>query len=142
MTWARLKIKCEAEELLPYRAKEGDAGLDLKSAESFTCASGQIDKVKTGIRVEIPHGYYGLILGRSGLSLDGFHVMPGVIDSGYRGEISVMFNAVSPAPIQIKRGQRIAQILIVPFVTAEIDVVTELSESERGACGFGSSGVE
>ena len=130
--------------VLPSRAKQGDAGLDLCAAEEAHLGPGERWKVGTGVAVELPSGYAGLVLPRSGLA-DRFGISlvnsPGLIDSGYRGEISVLLLNTDPAEIfRVEKGDRIAQLVIVPFVEAEPVEVAELSDSERGSDGFGSSG--
>lgn len=129
---------------MPCYAKEGDAGLDLRSTVDVTLAPGERALVGTGIAVAIPSGYAGFVQPRSGLALRSgltFVNTPGLIDSGYRGEIGVIaLNTDAHEPIHIKRGDRIAQLVIqaVPEVTLlEVD---ELEESSRSATGFGSSG--
>ena len=123
----------------PTQAHEGDAGYDLHAAEGATIGPGERASVGTGIAVAIPEGQAGLVIPRSGLAArHGISVVnaPGLIDSGYRGEIRVLLLNTDPGePFEIEVGDRIAQLLVVPFVEAG-----ELSASERGEGGFGSSG--
>lgn len=130
--------------VIPSRAREGDAGLDLYAAEEAHLGPGERWKVGTGIAVEIPPAHAGLVLPRSGLAARfGISLVnsPGLIDSGYRGEISVLLLNTDPAEIfRVEKGDRIAQLVIVPFVEAEPAEVEELTPSERGSDGFGSSG--
>jgi dUTP pyrophosphatase len=132
------------EATLPSRAHEGDAGLDLHAAESATIAPGERATVATGIAVEIPAGFAGLVLPRSGLAArHGIALVnaPGLIDSGYRGEIKVLLlNTDRSEPFEISPGDRIAQLLLSPVAEAEPAEVSELEVSVRGAGGFGSSG--
>lgn len=129
---------------IPTRAKAGDAGLDLHAAESAHIGPGERWQVRTGLAVEIPEGHAGLVLPRSGNALrHGISLVnaPGLIDSGYRGEIGVLLLNNDPAEIfRVEPGDRIAQLLIVPFVESEPAEVEELSDSQRGDGGFGSTG--
>lgn len=130
---------------LPTRANDGDAGLDLRSAEAATVApSGGRASVGTGLAVEIPPGHAGLVLPRSGLAAQrGIALVnaPGLIDAGYRGELRVLLLNTDPAePFVVEPGDRIAQLLVVPFAQAEVVQASELSGTVRGAGGFGSSG--
>ena len=129
---------------LPAAAHPGDAGLDLHAAEPARVdPAGGRASVGTGLAVEIPPGYAGLVLPRSGLAAKrGIALVnaPGLIDSGYRGEIRVLLLNTDPGqPFDVAVGDRIAQLVIVPFVEAD-PVESELSQSERGEGGFGSSG--
>jgi dUTP pyrophosphatase len=129
----------------PTRANDGDAGLDLYAAEAATLApgGGRTD-VGTGIAVEIPPGYAGLVLPRSGSARKHGITLsnaPGLIDAGYRGELRVlMLNTDPTEAFEISPGDRIAQLVIVAVAAAEPVEVDELGESERGEAGFGSSG--
>jgi dUTP pyrophosphatase len=132
--------------VLPTRAHEGDAGLDLYAAEAVTVApaGGRID-VGTGVAVEIPPGHAGLVLPRSGSARKHGITLtnaPGLIDSGYRGELRVLVLNTDPTEaFEIAPGDRIAQLVIVAVATLDSVEVDALSESERGEGGFGSSGV-
>jgi dUTP pyrophosphatase len=138
----RFKLLAEAARL-PKVAHPGDAGLDLHAAEEAMIGpSGGRASVGTGLAVEIPPGHAGLVLPRSGLAAKhGIALVnaPGLIDFGYRGEIRVLLLNTDPGePFEIAVGDRIAQLLIVPFVETE-PIEAELSASERGEGGFGSS---
>lgn len=130
--------------ILPTRAHDGDAGLDLFAAESARLESGERTAVGTGIAVEIPEGHAGLVLPRSGLAArHGIALVnaPGLIDAGYRGEVRVLLlNTDLNEAFEIAAGDRIAQLLITPFVAATPLEALELSASDRGSGGFGSSG--
>lgn len=132
------------EALLPTRAHEGDAGLDLYACEAAHIGPGERWSVGTGVGVEIPAGHAGLVLPRSGLARDhGIALVnaPGLIDSGYRGELRVLLLNTDPAEtFRVEPGERIAQLLITPIATPEPVEAAELTESVRGAGGFGSSG--
>jgi len=140
-----LKVRrLAARATLPTRAYPGDAGLDLYALEAGVIAPGERASVRTGIAVEIPDGEAGLVLPRSGLAArHGIALVnaPGLIDSGYRGEIRVLLLNTDPsAPFEIGSGDRIAQLLLVKVQTPAVEEVEELAVSERGAGGFGSSG--
>lgn len=128
---------------LPSQAYEGDAGLDLAACESLTLHPGERAIVPTGIAVEIPEGYAGFVQPRSGLAArHGIGVVnsPGLIDSGYRGEIRVVLHNTDPRePFAVEPGMRIAQLVIVPVASVRLVEADELAVSERGARGFGSS---
>jgi dUTP pyrophosphatase len=129
---------------LPARAYDGDAGLDLYSSEAARLEPGERLSVGCGVAIEIPEGHAGLVLPRSGLAArHGIALVnaPGLIDAGYRGELRVLLlNTDRGEAFTIEPGQRIAQLLIVPFIPAEVTEVESLGESERGPRGFGSSG--
>lgn len=130
--------------VLPSRAHEGDAGLDLYACEAAHIGPGERWSVGTGVGVEIPGGHAGLVLPRSGLAKKhGISLVnsPGLIDSGYRGEIRVLLLNTDPADIfRVEPGDRIAQLVIVPIASAEPVETTALADSARGDGGFGSSG--
>jgi dUTP pyrophosphatase len=129
---------------VPSRAHAGDAGLDLHAAEPASIGPGERTSVGTGIAVAIPEGHAGLVLPRSGLAArHGITIpnAPGLIDSGYRGELRVLLLNADPAEtFELKPGDRIAQLLLTPFAAAEPVVVDALGETARGMAGFGSSG--
>jgi dUTP pyrophosphatase len=127
----------------PIRAKMNDAGLDLCSIENIALLPKTRKLIKTGISLEIPEGYYGRIAPRSGLAVkNGIDVFAGVVDSSYRGEICVvLYNSDKDIPFFISEGDRIAQIIIEKYYNFPFEVVSDLSESERGSGGFGSTGV-
>jgi dUTP pyrophosphatase len=129
---------------LPTRAHDGDAGLDLYALEDALLAAGARASVPTGIAVEIPPGQAGLVLPRSGLAArHGISVVnaPGLIDSGYRGEVRVLLLNTDPRdPFRVSAGDRIAQLVLVRVELLTPVEVDSLTDSERGAGGFGSSG--
>ena len=128
----------------PSYAHPGDAGADLRARVDVELAPGERALVPTGVAIALPFGYVALIHPRSGLATKhGLTIVnaPGTVDAGYRGEISVtLLNTDAAEPIKLKRGDRIAQMVIQRVETAEFEPVTELSESVRGAGGFGSTG--
>jgi dUTP pyrophosphatase len=136
--------KLKDDALLPTRAHEGDAGLDLYACEAAHIGPGERWGVGTGVAVEIPAGHAGLVLPRSGLARDhGIALVnaPGLIDSGYRGELRVLLLNTDPAEtLRVQPGERIAQLLITPIATPEPVETAALGDSARGEGGFGSSG--
>jgi len=137
-------LRLHPEAVLPSRAMEGDAGLDLCCVEGFTVGPGERTSVGTGLALEIPSGHAGLVLPRSGLAAKhGIALVnsPGLIDSGYRGEIKVLlFNSDRSEPFTAQAGDRIAQLLVVSYPDLSTVWVDSLSESERSVGGFGSTG--
>jgi dUTP pyrophosphatase len=141
----RLSVqRLDADATLPAYARPGDAGLDLASADEVEVAPGERAMVRTGVAVAIPEGFAGLVLPRSGLaSRHGLTLAnsPGLIDAGYRGEVTCVVVNIDPRhPVRIKRGDRIAQLVVIPVVSVEAQWANELPPSERGAGGFGSTG--
>ena len=130
---------------MPTRAHDGDAGLDLYAAEPAILAPGERISVGTGVAIEIPGRHAGLVLPRSGLAArHGIALVnaPGLIDSGYRGEVRVLLlNTDRTRTFEIGVGDRIAQLLVTPFAVAEPIEAAELAASARGEGGFGSSGL-
>jgi len=128
----------------PQPAHRGDAGVDLAARTPGKLEPGGRATVPTGIAVAIPEGYAGLVVPRSGLAArSGISVVngPGLIDSGYRGEIQVVLINLGLEPFTIERGDRIAQLVVIPVGDPEFTVVSELPESTRGSDGFGSTGA-
>jgi dUTP pyrophosphatase len=138
-------IRLSEAATLPTRAHEGDAGLDLYAAEGARIGPGQRVSVGTGLAVAIPAGLAGLVLPRSGLALkQGVTLVnsPGLIDTGYRGEVRILLlNTDSSSEAKIAKGDRIAQLLLVPIATANPLESDELDSTGRGAGGFGSTGA-
>jgi dUTP pyrophosphatase len=128
---------------VPGRAYAGDAGLDLSACDEVELAPGERALVPTGLAVAIPEGYAGFVQPRSGLAArHGISIVntPGLIDSGYRGELRVtLLNTDPREPFVVEPGMRIAQLVIVPLPEVELVEVDELPPSERGVRGFGSS---
>lgn len=138
-----LKIDPGIEE--PHAQNRGDAGYDLRAAQSATIEPGQRVLVPTGIALAIPEGYAGFVQPRSGLAIkNGITALnsPGLIDSGYRDEIKVIL--INHDPLEtfvINKGDRIAQLVIQKYETVQWNVVDDLDDSDRGTDGFGSTGV-
>ncbi len=128
----------------PAPAHQGDAGFDLRAAEPVKLEPGERAAVPTGVAVAIPRGHAGLVLPRSGLARKfgvGLVNSPGLIDSGYRGEVTVLLVNHGSEPVSFERGDRIAQLMVVPVPSLEWHEVDELDDSTRGQGGFGSTGV-
>lgn len=143
------------EAVLPTYAKPGDAGLDLVAIDNGTYETKEvIDDIvtrravylayKTGLAVEIPEGYVGLIFPRSSISNVSLSLANavGVIDSGYRGELGFRFRVLNDYPIKYKAGDKIGQLVIMPYPQIQVIESSDLSDSERGEGGFGSSDRE
>src|SRR5215472_8781862 len=137
-----LKLKPEAQ--LPRYAHVGaygDLAADLYSAEALVIVPGATVPVSTGIALEFPSTHGALVEDRSGLAVRGVTTLAGVIDPGYRGEIKVVVTNLSAAAVEVKVGDRIAQLRIVQRIQADFEEVTELGRATRGANGFGSTGA-
>jgi dUTP pyrophosphatase len=135
--------RLRADAIVPERAYAGDAGLDLSACERVELAPGERALVGTGLAVAIPKGYAGFVQPRSGLAArHGLTVVnsPGLVDSGYRGELRVvLLNTDARQPFLVEPGMRIAQFVVLPIPELELVEVEELPASERGVRGFGSS---
>lgn len=133
--------KLKPEAVLPHVAKSDDAGLDLYSSEVVGLKPGERAQVPTGIAMEIPLGHVGFIWDKSGLSQKhGLKTLGGVVDAGYRGEIMVGIINLGSEEYVIEKGHKVAQMILQKYESADIVEVGELSSSERGDSGFGSSG--
>jgi dUTP pyrophosphatase len=127
----------------PARSRAGDAGYDLRAVEAVTLAPGERAAVPTGVAIALPPGHAGLVTPRSGLALaHGISMVnaPGLVDPNYRGELRVILVNHGTEPFTAEAGDRIAQLLVVPFAAPAVDVVDTLDETDRGTAGFGSSG--
>ncbi len=128
---------------LPSYSRKGDAGIDLRSAEQVAIPAGQRVVLPTGVHLSIPSGFVGVIKDRSGLaSREGIHIMAGVIDSNYRGEVKVVVLNTSAAKYNIETGERIAQMLILPLARVNIVEKDKLDVTNRNENGWGSSGKD
>ena len=135
--------KINPEAILPAYAHPGDAGLDVRSIEDLTLQPGARALVRTGLVMELPPDAEAQVRPRSGLALKfGVTVLnsPGTIDAGYRGEVGVILINHGDAPFEVRKGDRIAQIVIASVVHADIVEVADVESSERGEGGFGSTG--
>ncbi len=133
------------DAVVPTRPYSGDAGLDLAACERVELGPGERAMVGTGLAVAIPDGYAGFVQPRSGLAArNGITIVntPGLVDSGYRGELKViLLNTDTSEPFVVEPGMRIAQLVVLPVPELDLVEVDELPESERGVRGFGSSAV-
>lgn len=128
-------------------ADEGASGIDLKAdiEHNILIPAHEWRLITTGLRLEIPQGFEGQIRSRSGLALkEGIHVLnsPGTIDASYRGEIGVILHNVSSKMFAVEPGMRIAQLVFAPIVRVDLKQVSQLSKTERGASGYGSTGLK
>lgn len=130
---------------IPHMAYNGDAGVDLRSVERIVLEAQERAMVATGLAIALPEGYAGFVLPRSGLAAKhGISIVnaPGLIDSNYRGELKVILLNTDPdKSFTIEIGDRIAQLIVMPVPTINFEQVEELTESQRGESGFGSSGI-
>lgn len=137
-------VRLDPDLPLPTYAHPGDAGADLVAREGVTLQPGERRLVPTGIALALPEGYVALVHPRSGLAhRSGLSIVnaPGTIDAGYRGEVQVCLVNLDPAtPIELRRGDRIAQLVIQQFEAATFVEVDQLPDSSRGAGGYGSTG--
>jgi dUTP pyrophosphatase len=138
----QIKIKkLHQDAKLPVYAHVGDAGMDFFALERTVLKSGEHIAIKTGISIEIPHGYAGLFWDKSGLSIkEGLKLLGGVIDAGYRGEVMIGMINLNKKEYVFEVGHKVAQMLIQKIETPEIVEVEELTDSSRGKSGFGSTG--
>lgn len=128
---------------LPSYAHPGDAGLDLHAADTTTLQPGQRALIPCGIAIAIPDGHVGLVHPRSGLAVDhGLTLLnaPGTIDAGYRGEVKVLLINHGDGPVEVRHGERIAQLLLMPIAIVDVREVDRLDVTSRGTGGFGSTG--
>jgi dUTP pyrophosphatase len=132
--------KLDPQATLPTRAHPDDAGLDLYSLEDAELAPGAGKVVRTGVAVAVPAGHAGLVCDRSSMARRGLKTAGGVIDAGYRGELGVVLWNISGQNQSVKRGERVAQLLIMPAATPAVRQVDALDATERGVNGFGSTG--
>jgi dUTP pyrophosphatase len=138
----KIKIKkLNSSAVLPTYAHPGDVGLDLHSLEDYELQPGERHVFDLGFALEFEVGYAGIVKDKGSLPVKGgVHTMAGVFDAGYRGEYNVVLINLGQEPYQIKAGDKLAQLIIFPVVIAEIEETEELSDSERGAGRFGSTG--
>lgn len=151
-----MNIVLEEGAYLPERAHDTDAGLDLRARETKTIYPTPANMTATykttehpdnsatfdtGVHIELPHGWYGKIESKSGLNVNhGIVSCGGVIDEGYVGSIAVKLYNLSSKPYTVQAGDKIAQLVIMPYIAPEIEVVNELESTSRGTNGFGSTG--
>ncbi len=145
MIQVKIKLSPGCEDLLPVKAHPDDAAYDLRSRSDLELAPGKSTLVPTGVFLELPVGYEAQVRPRSGLALKhnlSLTNSPGTIDAGYRGEVGVIMFNPNPEPFAVRRGDRIAQMVISALPTVELALAEELSGTTRGAGGFGSTGKQ
>ena len=137
-----LKVMLEDDAFAPVRAHDTDAGLDLRSRdEDFWLWPGQSHVFDTGVHIELPHGYYGKIESKSGLNVKHDIVsLGGVIDEGFTGSINIKLYNLGKEEYRFRKGDKVAQMVIMGYIAPTIEIVTELVDTDRGDSGFGSSG--
>jgi len=137
-----LKVKrIHPEAKLPVCGHPGDAGLDLFSVVDRDLAPGEVFAVPTGIQIAVPAGHAGLVWDKSGISLKGVHRLAGVIDAGYRGEVQVVMINLGAVTFPVRKGMKIAQLLVQPVAAVEAVEADSLDDTSRGEGGFGSTGL-
>ena len=137
-----LKVKrIHPEATLPVYGHPGDAGLDLFSVVDRDLAPGEVFAVPTGIQIAVPAGHVGLVWDKSGISLKSVHRLAGVVDAGYRGEVQVVMINLGAAPFSIRKGMKIAQLLVQPVAAVTVVEAEGLDGTSRGEGGFGSTGL-
>ena len=135
-----MKIKLDKGAFVPERAHDTDAGADLRSPiETVVPARGSC-VIDTGVHIQLPHGYVGMLKSKSGLNVKHSITSEGVIDEGYTGPIKVKLYNNGYEPYEIKRYDKITQLVIIPCAYVDFDLVDDLEDSERGDDGFGSTG--
>lgn len=139
-TARRLNVMLTRDAYLPVRAHYWDAGLDIRSPIYATVPSGGSAVINTGVHVEIPHGFGGLLVSKSGLNVKHDITSTGLIDSEYTGEIVVKLYNYGKEDYEVKRGDKISQLVIIPCYAFEPEIVDSFKPTERGDGGFGSSG--
>lgn len=138
----KLKVKLDPSAILPTRAHDTDAGWDLYAREDFTVPAGGSAVHDTGVHMQIPEGYAGLLVSKSGLNVKHSILSTGLVDAGYSGAYLVkLYNHDRGKDYTFRAGDKISQVTVIRLADIEgLEVVTELDESERGSGGFGSSG--
>ena len=138
----KVKFKKLIDYAIPFKyTREGDACMDMYSVEDTTIKPNSTKIISTGIALEIPTGFEGIVRGRSGLASKGIHVHIGTIESSYRGDIGIIITNTTNKSFSINKGDRIAQFTIKPISNILMEESEVLSETERGTNGFGSSGI-
>jgi len=135
-----LKVILDSEAYIPERAHKDDAGMDLRSPVTVFVPKKGAAIIDTGVHVEIPEGYVGMLKSKSGLNVKKSLISEGVIDAGYTGSIVVKLYNLGDEAQEIAKGDKITQLVILPIITPDIIIVNEFGETERGSNGFGSTG--
>jgi dUTP pyrophosphatase len=135
-----MKVVLDKGAFMPERAHKTDAGLDLKTPVNFTLPRGNSIVINTGVHVELPPGTVGMLKSKSGLNVRHGITSEGVIDEGYTGSIRAKLYNHGTGTVEFKAGDKITQLVVMPVITPDIEIVDSLEETERGANGFGSTG--
>ena len=135
-----MKVKLDNGAYRPERAHDTDAGYDLRAIAGRKIDAYEAKVFDTGVHVQIPHGYCGLLISKSGLNVNHNITSSGLIDEGYTGSIKVKLYNHGETEYCVKRGDKISQLVIVPYLAANIEIVDRLDNTERGDRGFGSTG--
>lgn len=135
-----MKIKLDAGAFMPVRAHATDAGADLRSPIDAVVPAMGSRVIDTGVHIQLPHGYVGMLKSKSGLNVKYGITSEGVIDEGYTGSIVVKLRNHSDYPFAFMRGDKITQLVVIPVAYEPLEVVDSLDDSERGSDGFGSTG--
>lgn len=136
----KINIMLENGAKAPTRAHEADAGLDVYALEGGWVCNGTCKSFRTGLHVQIPQGYVGILFSKSGMNVNHGITSTGVIDSGYTGEIVVNLHNNGGKHYEVKKGDKISQLVILPIATPTVTVVDSFEETDRGDNGFGSTG--
>lgn len=136
----KIKVKLDPGAYIPTRAHEADAGMDLYSPVAGAVYPDDSMTIDTGVHVEIPVGYVGMVKSKSGLNVKYGITSEGVVDAGYTGSIVVKLYNHGNCAVPIEVGQKISQLVLLPIITPELELVNELEDTERGSGGFGSTG--
>ena len=135
-----MKIKLDEGAIMPARAHDTDAGLDLMTPNAFRVLKGGAAVIDTGVHVQLPHGTCGVLVSKSGLNVKYGLTSTGLIDEGYSGSITVKLYNHGDRDVYFDKGEKISQLVIVPCLYEPIEIVDEIQSGERGAAGFGSTG--
>ena len=135
-----MKIKLDSDALMPERKHSTDAGLDLKSTEDCTIPAHEFRTVNTGVHVQLPPGTVGMLKSRSGMNTKHGITSTGVVDEGYEGPIKVALHNDSNEEYIVKRGDRVTQLVVLPVLYEDVELVDEITGGERGDNGYGSTG--
>ena len=136
----KIKVMLDPGAKMPTRAHEHDVGYDLYSMEDIMILERGNHCIDTGVHIEIPVGYAGMLKSKSGLNVKENITSDGVIDPGYTGSICVKLYNNGDRAVRIRKGQKISQLVIMPVITPELELTDSLEETERGSGGFGSTG--
>ena len=137
----KMRITLDEHAIMPVRAHDTDAGLDIMTPFAFPLSAWSTAVIHTGVHVELPPGTCGILKSKSGLNMNHtISTVDGVIDEGYTGEIAVRIQNTSPEGHHVMAGDKITQLVIVPYIAPELELVDELEDTDRGDNGFGSTG--